>query len=317
MGRERSGPRTVQVPGPCVDYVVVSPNAYHWQLGTTVYDPAFSYTARVEPQLPEGEVIEPDRLVMGRRLLLEFVSVVKAKGTQVAVNLGVGVPTMASRLAVEEGISDYVVGVLESGQWGGLALTGIDFGAAMAPFALSSLPDTFTNFEGGSIDAASLGFMQVGRNGDVNPSTLPGMVLGPGGFPVIAQGSPRIYFAGSFTAGKRDVDFSDGKLRITEDGNVVKFVEKVYKNFFSGNQALKDKREVTYITERAVFSLTDAGLVLNEVAPGVDVERDILSKMEFKPTVSQRLEEMDSRIFRPGKMDLGKELQWLPDARRV
>jgi len=315
LGQERSGPRTVQVPGPCVDYVVVSPNAFHWQVGSTVYDPEFSYTSRVAPRVPEQVPVEPDRLVMARRLLLEFIRVVKAKGTQIAVNLGIGVPTLVSRLAVEEGVSDYIVGVLESGQWGGLALTGVDFGAAMGPFALSSLPDTFTNFEGGSIDAASLGFMQVGKNGDVNPSTLPGTVLGPGGFPVIAGGSPRIYFAGSFTAGKRRVGIGGGQLTIEQEGDVVKFVDSVYKNFFSGNQALKSSKEVKYITERAVFDLTDAGLVLREVAPGIDVDRDVLGRMEFKPNVSPSLGQMDARIFQTGNMQVARELVWAPSGR--
>jgi len=315
LGQERSGPRTVQVPAPCVDYVVVSPNAYHWQVGTTVYDPAFSYTARIAPRIPEQVPIDPDRLVMARRLLLEFVRIVKVKGAQIAVNLGIGIPSLASRIAAEEGVSDYVVGVLESGQWGGLALTGIDFGAAVGPFALSSLPDTFTNFEGGSIDAASLGFMQVGRNGDVNPSTLPGTVFGPGGFPVIAGGSPRIYFAGSFTAGKRKIGIQGGQLNIVQDGEAAKFVSAVYKNYFSGSQALRSSKEVKYITERAVFELTAAGIVLKEVAPGVDIDKDVLGRMEFKPVVAADVERMDARVFQAGSMQLSRELQWSPSGR--
>jgi acyl CoA:acetate/3-ketoacid CoA transferase len=317
LSKERSWPRTVQVPAPCVDYVVVSPNAFHWQLGTTVYDPAFSYSARVAPKLPELDPLEPDRLVMARRLLLEFVDTVKSKGAQIAVNLGIGIPALASRIALEEGVADFVVGVLESGQWGGVALTGVDFGAAMGPFALSSLPDTFTNFEGGSIDAASLGFMQVGRNGDVNPSTLPGSVLGPGGFPVIAGGSPRIYFVGSFTAGKRKIEFQGGMLRILQEGKITKFVDRVYKNYFSGSQGLKAKKEILYITERAVFRLTSRGLRLDEVAPGVNLDRDVLSKMEFTPIVSSNLRQMDSRLFGPNAMGLAKELQLRGDVRRT
>jgi len=315
LGQERSGPRTVQVPAPCVDYVVVSPNAYHWQVGSTVYDPAFSYTARIAPRIPEQVPIEPDRLVMARRLLIEFVRIAKSKGAQIAVNLGIGTPSLASRLAVEEGVSDYIVGVLESGQWGGLALTGIDFGAAVGPFALSSLPDTFTNLEGGSIDAASLGFMQVGMNGDVNPSTLPGTVFGPGGFPVIAGGSPRIYFAGSFTAGKRKVGLEGGQLRIEKEGDTAKFVNRVYKSYFSGSQAMRSRKEVKYITERAVFELTPGGMVLEEVAPGVDVDRDILGKMEFKPLLAPSVEIMDARAFQAGSMQLARELRWSASGR--
>lgn len=315
LSQEQSGPRTVQVPGPCVDYVVLSPNAFHWQIGTTVYDPALSYTSRVAPRIPEELVIEPDQLVVAKRLLLEFMRIVVTKGAQVAVNLGIGTPTLVSRLAVEERVSDYIVGVLESGQWGGLALTGFDFGAAVGPSALSSLPDTFTNFEGGSIDAASLGFLQVGKNGDVNPSTLPGKVIGPGGFPVIAGGSPRIFFAGSFMAGKQKLSVEGGKLRISADGDVVKFVDKVYSSYFSGNQALKSRKEVLYVTERAVFRLAEHGITLEEVAPGVDVERDVLAKMGFAPLVNKEVREMDARLFRPERMNLAQEVTWATDGR--
>ncbi len=314
---EQSGPRAVQVPGPCVDYVVVSPNAFHWQTGTTVYDPALSYTSRVAPRVPNLVPVEPDRLVMARRLLIEFVEIAAEKRAQIAVNLGIGVPNLVSRLAAEEGVSDFVVGVLESGQWGGLALNGVDFGAAIGPFALSTLPDTFTNFEGGSIDAAALGFLQVGRTGDVNPSTLPGKVLGPGGFPVIAGGSPRAFFVGSFTAGKQEIGVEDGKLKIERDGDVMKFVDMVYKSFFSGTEAMKSGKEVLYITERAVFRLAGAGLTLEEVAPGVDVDRDVISKMGFRPRVSPEIRKMDGRIFTPGRMNLSSELRWSPESRRI
>jgi propionate CoA-transferase len=308
VSRENSSPRTVEVPGPLVDLAVISPKAYHWQAGSTVYNPTFGSSADVVPKV-ELAPMEPGQLVVARRVLVELLEAVKKKGSPILVNLGIGIPALVSKLAVEEGVDDYIVTVLESGQWGGLALPGVDFGVAVGPFALSTMPDMFSNFEGGAIDAASLGFLQVGKNGDVNPSMLPGRLYGPGGFPVIAGGSPKIYFAGAFSAGGSKVDIEKGKLKISHEGKTKKFVRRVYKNFFSGKQALRFDKEVLYVTERAVFRLTPRGLLLSEVAPGVDVHRDVLSKMEFRPDISKDLMEMDRRIFRPEPMQLAKMLR--------
>jgi propionate CoA-transferase len=301
-------PRAVEVPGPLVDYVVVSPNAYHWQAGSTVYDPAFGSGSSVVPPVLQPP-LSPEQLVVARRVLVELLDAAVKKGSPLVVNLGIGIPALVSRLAIQEGVADYIVTVLESGQWGGMALPGIDFGVAVGPFALSTMPDMFSNFEGGTIDAASLGFLQVGKNGDVNPSMLPDRLYGPGGFPVIAGGSPRIYFAGAFTAGKSKVNVEGGGITIVEDGEVRKFVTRVYKNFFSGRQALKFGKEVLYVTERAVFRLTPGGLLLTEVAPGVDLDRDVLGKMEYKPRVARSIKEMERRLFVPEPMQLSKSLR--------
>jgi propionate CoA-transferase len=307
VSKEESTPRSVEVPGPLVDLVVVSPNAYHWQAGTTVYDPSFGYKSA--PTKGMGLVgVEPHQLVIARRVLVELLRTAAKKGSPVVVNLGIGIPALVSGLAIQEGVSDYIVTVLESGQWGGLALPGVDFGVAAGPFALSTMPDMFSNFEGGTIDAASLGFLQVGRNGDVNPSMLPGRIYGPGGFPVIAGGSPRIYFAGAFTAGESKFEVGGGKLKVKKDGETRKFVRRVYKNFFSGGQALRFGKEVLYVTERAVFTLAREGLMLTEVAPGVDLDKDVLGMMEFRPTVYKELAEMDRGLFRPEPMGLAKRI---------
>lgn len=169
------------------------------------------------------------------------------------------------------------------------------------------MPDQFLLYEGGAIDATSLGFLEVDERGNVNPAFIPGRMTGPGGFPVIAIGSPRVYFAGEFTAGKKAIGVSDGFLKISKDGDIVKFVKSVYKIVFSGRYAVEEGKEVLYITERAVFKLTKEGLVLTEIAPGVDIERHILARMGFKPIMGA-LEEMDRRVFRPGKMGLREEL---------
>lgn len=304
---EESSPRSVEVPGPLVDYVVVSPRAYHWEAGSTPYDPSFGNLAVAGRKVPESP-IEPADLVIARRVLIELVEAALKKGSPVVVNLGIGIPALVSRLAHQEGVEDYIITVLESGQWGGVALAGIDFGIAVGPFALSTMPDMFSNFEGGTIDAASLGFLQVGRNGDVNPSMLPDRLYGPGGFPVIAGGSPRIYFAGRFTAGRSDIGIERGNLKIARDGPVGKFVKKVYKNFFSGKQALRFGKDVLYVTERAVFRLTPEGLKLTELAPGVDLDRDVVGRMSFRPLVSKHVAKMRPEIFRPEPMGLARRL---------
>ncbi|HEX5185844.1 MAG TPA: hypothetical protein VFV86_03050, partial [Nitrososphaeraceae archaeon] len=179
-------------------------------------------------------------------------------------------------------------------------------GLAISPFALSTMPDVFSNFEGGIIDAASLGFLQIDKNGNVNPSILSDKIFGPGGFPVIAGGAPRTYFAGSFTAGKSKIGISNNRLNIENDGIIIKFVDDVYKIVFSGKQAIKDGQEIQYITERAVFKLSAEGLILVEIAPGIDIEKDILLKMSFKPKISI-IKEMDFMLFREQKMDIKKE----------
>ncbi|MCE4603990.1 MAG: acyl CoA:acetate/3-ketoacid CoA transferase, partial [Aeropyrum sp.] len=163
----------------------------------------------------------------------------------------------------------------------------------------------FTIYEGGILDAASLGFLQVDRHGNVNSSILPDRLPGPGGFSVIAAGSPHLYFAGGFTAGKRSVYGEDGKLVIRRDGSIKKFVSRVYKIVYNPTAASEYQRqEVVYITERAVFRLDHGGLSLTEVAPDIDIEKDIIAKMEFEPRISPRLGEMDPRIFREKRMNI-------------
>jgi acyl CoA:acetate/3-ketoacid CoA transferase len=140
----------------------------------------------------------------------------------------------------------------------------------------------------------------------VNPSILPDKIFGPGGFPVIAGGSPRTYFAGSFTAGQSKISVSNNKLQIQNDGSIIKFVDSVYKIVFSGHQAIKYDHDILYITERAVFKLNADGIMLEEIAPGIDLDKDVLSKMNFEPRLGI-IKEMDSRLFRNDKMDIKSE----------
>jgi acyl CoA:acetate/3-ketoacid CoA transferase len=305
-------PRDVDIPGPLVDYVILSPQKYHWQSGTIEYDPRISY--QIVPPITENLVeninakpMVPYEKIIARRILVELIELFKVKGSPVLVNLGIGIPALVSSVAAEENLTDSIITVIESGPWGGIALSGTDFGQAISPFALSTIPDMFSNFEGGIIDVASLGFLQVDRYGNVNPSILSDRIYGPGGFPVIAGGSPKTFFAGAFTAGQKTIHIKNNRLSIVHDGSA-KFVENVYKIIFSGAQALKYKKEILYVTERAVFRLTEKGLILEEISPGVDIDRDILHKMEFSPIVSSSLAQMDQRLFNEGKMGLADQI---------
>ena len=306
-------PRDVDVPGPLVDYVTVSPKQYHWQSGNIEFDPRISY--RILPSLTDTFFdglprvsMKAHEKVIARRVVLELVRLLEEKKDPVLVNLGIGIPAFVSSIAAEEDVSEFIISILESGQWGGLALSGNDFGLAISPFALSTIPDVFSNFEGGIIDAASLGFLQIDKEGNVNPSILPNKIFGPGGFPVIAGGAPRTFFAGSFTAGKSNIILSNNTIKIENDGLTSKFVEKVYRIVFSGKQAAKYGHTISYITERAVFRLTDRGIVLDELAPEIDIDKEILAKMDFLPIISSNLRTMDERIFDESKMNIKEEV---------
>jgi acyl CoA:acetate/3-ketoacid CoA transferase len=305
-------PRDVDIPGPLVDYLIISPQKYHWQSGTIVYDPRISY--QTVPPITEkliedviAKPILPYEKVIARRIIIELINLFKDKGSPVLVNLGIGIPALVSSVAAEENLSDFIITVIESGLWGGIALSGTNFGQVISPFALSTIPDMFSNFEGGIIDIASLGFLQVDKQGNVNPSILRDRIFGPGGFPDIAGGAPKTYFAGAFTAGQKKIDIMNNKLSIVQDGSP-KFIDRVYKIIFSGPQALKYQKEILYVTERAVFRLCERGLVLEEISPGIDIDKDIILKMEFSPVIGTTLKQMDERIFREGKLGLRDEI---------
>jgi propionate CoA-transferase len=311
-------PRNVEIPYPLVDFVVPSPEKYNWQASSFYYDPRASFksnpwNSRDFPGDGAEKNIPQSQNVIARRVAIELVSVINSKGPPILINLGVGIPSLISAIISREELSRNIVSVVESGPWGGLALTGPDFGVSLGAFAVSTIPDMFSNYEGGIIDVASLGFLQVDRFGNVNPSYIPGKLTGPGGFPVIAEGTPRAYFAGSFTAGKTDISFHKDGIQIKKDGDLVRFVNDVYKIFFSGKEAVKYSKEVKFFTERCVFSLDSRGLVLTEIAKGVDIDRDILNKMEFKPVIASDLKETPTVVYADGKMNLKYMVKKEPD----
>jgi propionate CoA-transferase len=301
-------PRQVKIPGILVDCVVVSKPENHWQTFGTQYNPAFSSELRVRttslPTLQMGE-----RKIIARRAALEL----KANSV---VNLGIGMPEGIAAIVNEEKIIDLITLTAEPGVIGGIPASGIDFGAAINTQAVIDQPYQFDFYDGGGLDAAFLGLAQVDRAGNLNVSKFGPKLAGAGGFINISQNAKKVVFVGTFGAGQLRIALADGKLTILEEARARKFVEAVEHVTFSGAYATARGQPVLYVTERCVFTLTREGLELIEVAPGIDIERDILALMDFKPAIPRDPALMDARIFREGVMDLRKDMVAIPVRQR-
>jgi propionate CoA-transferase len=301
-------PRQVKIPGVLVDCVVVSKPENHWQTFGTQYNPAFSGEIRVRagslPALPMSE-----RKIIARRAAFEL----KANSV---VNLGIGMPEGIAAVANEEKIIDLITLTAEPGVIGGIPASGIDFGAAINTQAVIDQPYQFDFYDGGGLDAAFLGLAQVDRAGNLNVSKFGPKLAGAGGFINISQNAKEVIFVGTFGAGRQRVGVADGKLMILEEARQRKFVDAVEHVTFSGAYAAERGQSVLYVTERCVFTLTPDGLELTEVAPGIDIERDILALMDFKPAIPREPQRMDARIFRDGVMDLRNDMLAIPMRQR-
>jgi propionate CoA-transferase len=297
-------PRQVKIPGILVDCVVVAKAENHWQTFGTQYNPAYSSEIRVRagalPPMPMSE-----RKIIARRAAFEL----KANSV---VNLGIGMPEGIAAVANEERIIDLITLTAEPGVIGGVPASGIDFGAAINTQAVIDQPYQFDFYDGGGLDAAFLGLAQVDRAGDLNVSKFGPKLAGAGGFINISQNAKKVIFVGTFGAGPQRIGLADGKLAILKEATARKFVETVEHVTFSGAYAAARGQSVRYVTERCVFTLTPEGLELAEVAPGIDIERDILALMDFKPVIPRDPIPMDPRIFREGAMDLRNDLLAVP-----
>jgi propionate CoA-transferase len=232
------------------------------------------------------------------------------------VNLGIGMPEGVAAVAAEERILKYLTLTAESGILGGIPQGGLDFGAALNPEAVIQQNQQFDFYDGGGLDLACLGMAQADAAGNVNVSKFGRRLAGAGGFINISQNAKKLLLAGTFTAGGLEVAVADGKLSIAKEGRAPKFVEAVEQVTFSGDYAAEIGQPVFYVTERCVFRRTAAGMELTEVAPGIDIERDILAHMKFKPIVREP-KPMDGRIFRPESMGLEQLLLGLSLADRI
>ena len=293
-------PRDVKIPGVMVDCVVVSGSEDHWQTFAEVYNPSFSGEIRIPMQsLPPMEMSE--RKIIARRAAFEL----KANSV---VNLGIGMPEGVSNIANEERVLDYITLTAEPGVIGGMPAGGLNFGAATNIEALIDMCYQFDFYDGGGLDLAFLGMAETDASGNVNVSKFGPKLAGAGGFIDISQNAKKLVFVGTFTGGGLEISVADGKLRIDREGKFKKFIRQVEQVTFSGNYGQIKKQPVLYVTERCVFSLTEEGLELAEVAPGIDIEKDILAMMDFRPVIKGKPRLMDARIFKSEPMDLKKDL---------
>jgi acyl CoA:acetate/3-ketoacid CoA transferase len=289
-------PLDVLVPGILVDAIVVAPD--QMQTTHTDYEPAISgevFRPLSSFEAPEFGISK----VIARRVAQEM-----RYGD--AVNIGFGISANVPRILIEEGRHGDVTWVIEQGAVGGIPLLDFQFGCASNAEAIVPSPYQFTYFQGGGFDASLLSFLQIGQDGSVNVSKLgvrPHVTAGAGGFVDITARARRIVFSGFFTAGA-GLSVENGALAITREGKVRKLVETVEHVSFSGSRATEQGQDVTYVTERCVMKLTPDGIMVTEIAPGVNLERDVLQQSEFPLIIAKSLRVMDAALFRPDPIGL-------------
>jgi len=317
VARGTLNPREVQIPGALVDAIVVADRDDHMQTYATAFSHAFTGRYRTEAGAMPAMALDP-RKVIARRAAFEL----PINGV---VNLGIGMPEGVAAVASEEKLLDHLTLTAEPGVIGGQPASGLDFGAAANTDAVIPQGAQFDFYDGGGLDIAVLGMAEVGADGSVNVSRFGPRLAGAGGFINISQNARKLVFTGTFTSVKLDIAVADGRLDIRRDGAVRKFVERVEQVTFSGPRAVRLGQPVLYVTERCVFRLGVAGLELIEVAPGIDLERDVLAQMTFRPVLDD-VREMDARLFRDKPMGLDVDLLHLdlddrialePGARRL
>jgi len=308
--RNTLNPRQVKIPGVLVDCVVVAEHPeYHMQTFIESYSPAFSGEIRV-PMSAIPSMAMDERKIIARRAAMELAA-------NSVVNLGIGMPEGVASVAAEEKIIDLITLTAEPGVIGGVPAGGLNFGAATNTEAILDQPSQFDFYDGGGLDIAFLGLAQADRAGNLNVSKFGPKLAGAGGFINISQNAKKVVFVGTFTAGKLQIALEAGGLRILSDGKASKFVQEVEQRSFSGPVAASSGKTVLYITERCVFRLCKHGLELIEIAPGVDIEHDILQHMEFVPILKREPTLMDARIFAPGPMGLRSQLLEMPIEERL
>lgn len=283
-------PQHVAVPGVLVDHIVLAAPHEHAQTFGEDFNRRY-----VEPEPAGGAGDFGIRIPAGARRIIACRACDEVTPGAI-VNLGIGMPEGISRIAAERRMIDAITLTVESGPIGGIPAGGLSFGASEYPQAVVDQPAQFDFYDGGGLDFAALGAAQIDSAGNVNVSRFGPRVAGVGGFVNIAQSARNLVFCGTFTSGDIDVRFEAGKLRIIQEGRARKFLPQVEQISFSAKQAREKGQDVLYVTERAVFRLGASGLELIEVAPGVEIERDILAQMDFAPVIGT-LREMPAHCF--------------------
>lgn len=283
-------PREVRIPGITIDYLFVSKPEHHLQTMGTYFDPAYCGDIKVPTHSSKPLGLD-ERKIICRRAAMEL-------RPEAVVNLGIGMPEGVSAIAAEERIDHLIALTTEAGGVGGIPAPGLDFGHSMNSEAMLEQPYQFDFYDGGGIDVAFLGLAQTDEEGNVNVSKFNGRTAGCGGFINITQNSKKVVFCGTFTAGGLEVTLGGGKLRIAKEGDNKKFLKSVEQITFSGTYAASILQPVLYVTERAVFQLTPDGMELIEIAPGIDLQEDILRLMDFIP-IMKNVQRMPSEIFEP------------------
>ncbi len=292
-------PRLVKVPGTLVDCVVVADAEHHLQTYATAYSPAFSGEIQVPLDSLKSLPLD-ERKIIARRCAMEL-------PVEGVVNLGIGMPEGVASVANEERVLDLITLTAEPGVVGGVPAGGLDFGAAYNVEAVIDQNQQFDFYDGGGLDLAVLGMAECDAEGNINVSRFGPKLAGAGGFINISQNARKLLLAGTFTAGGLEIEAGDGRLRIVQEGRARKFRASVEQITFAGRRAAALGQTVLYITERCVFELTAAGLRLAEVAPGIDIERDILAQMDFRPLIDTPVP-MAAALFCAAPMDLRSRL---------
>ncbi|MCL2121851.1 MAG: acyl CoA:acetate/3-ketoacid CoA transferase [Clostridiales bacterium] len=292
--------KDVVIPGELVDAVVIVEEAekYHMQTNRTYYNPFLSG----ELKAPEGAIDPPPAILDPAEIICRRAAYELYPGAVVNVGLGVGVGVCS--VAAVENMTERVTFTLELGAFGGTPTPRSDFGATKNPTSFIAHPSMFDFYHAGGLDIAFLGSAEVDSMGNVNVSRFGELKAGraQGGFIDISQSARKVVFCTFFKGGGFKAAVDNGKMQISQEGREAKFVDKVNQITFSGPMAVEKGQEIVYITERGVFKLSAEGVMLTEIAPGIDLDKDILSQMGFPPVVSKDLQVMDARIFIAGRM---------------
>lgn len=286
-------PKKVTIPGVFIDDIVICQNPFedHRQTSSWYFDP--SYCGQLRTPQSNIELLEFNiRKFIGRRACMEIY-----KGA--VINLGTGIPNdVVGKICNEEGISDDIMITVESGIYGGIQAGGIDFGIGKNLYAMITHHEQMDYYNGAGVDITFMGAGELDQYGNVNSTKMGSKCTGAGGFIDITQNAKKVVFCATFTASGCEYSFKNNKLNIVKEGKIRKMVSNVTQISFNGEIARNKGQKVIFVTERAVFELTKEGVVLIEIAPGIDLHKDVLDNMDFKPIISKELKTMDIDLFK-------------------